>query len=163
QYISDAIYVDASHYIKTDSNFGNAHVNEELTNSLINSLNHSHADKLMFVTGFIGSNDAGRVTTLGRGGSDYTAAIFGSVLNASVIEILIGVNGMLNTDLRIVKKAFCLSVLSYCEALELSYFGAIVIYLPTMIPAFFKRIPTAIRNTFEPVFPGTILQFESDC
>ncbi|MBD1429090.1 MULTISPECIES: bifunctional aspartate kinase/homoserine dehydrogenase I [Sphingobacterium] len=163
QYIPEAIYVDASHYVKTDSNFGNAHLNEELTNSLINSLNHSHADKLMFVTGFIGSNEAGRVTTLGRGGSDYTAAIFGSVLNASVIEIWTDVNGMLTADPRIVKKAFSLPVLSYTEAMELSYFGAKVIYPPTMIPAFLKRIPIAIRNTFEPEFPGTIIQFESDC
>ena len=163
QYIPEAIYVDASHYVKTDSNFGNAHLNEELTNSLINSLNHSHADKLMFVTGFIGSNEAGRVTTLGRGGSDYTAAIFGSVLNASVIEIWTDVNGMLTADPRIVKKAFSLPVLSYTEAMELSYFGAKVIYPPTMIPAFLKRIPIAIRNTFEPEFAGTIIQFESDC
>ena len=163
QYISDAIYVDASHYIKTNSNFGNAQVNEELTTSLINSLNHSHEGKLMFVTGFIGSNEAGRVTTLGRGGSDYTAAIFGSVLNASVIEIWTDVNGMLTADPRIVKKAFSLPVLSYTEAMELSYFGAKVIYPPTMIPAFLKRIPIAIRNTFEPEFPGTIIQFESDC
>jgi len=163
QYIAEAIYVDASHYIKTNSNFGNAQVNEDLTNSLINSLNHSHEGKLMFVTGFIGSNEAGRVTTLGRGGSDYTAAIFGSVLNASVIEIWTDVNGMLTADPRIVKKAFSLPVLSYTEAMELSYFGAKVIYPPTMIPAFLKRIPIAIRNTFEPEFPGTIIQFESDC
>src|SRR5690606_33355147 len=110
-----------------------------------------------------GSNDAGRITTLGRGGSDYTAAIFGSVLNASVIEIWTDVNGMLTADPRIVKKAFSLPILSYTEAMELSYFGAKVIYPPTMIPAFLKRIPIAIRNTFEPEFPGTIIQFESDC
>lgn len=163
QYIPESIYVDASHYMKTDSNFGNAHLNEELTTQLINSLKHTHADKLMFVTGFIGSNEEGRVTTLGRGGSDYTAAIFGSILGASVIEIWTDVNGMLTADPRIVKKAFSLPVLSYTEAMELSYFGAKVIYPPTMIPAFMKRIPIAIRNTFEPEFPGTIIQFESDC
>ncbi|KAF5278694.1 hypothetical protein FQR65_LT15612 [Abscondita terminalis] len=78
----------------------------------------------MFVTGFIGSNENGRITTLGRGGSDYTAAIFGSVLNASAIEIWTDVNGMLTADPRIVKKAFSLPVLSYTEAMELSYFGA---------------------------------------
>lgn len=163
QYIPDALYVDASHYVKTDSNFGNAHVNEELTNQLIQSLAITHADNLMFVTGFIGSNDKGRLTTLGRGGSDYTAAIFGSVLNAEVIEIWTDVNGMLTADPRIVKKAFSLPVLSYTEAMELSYFGAKVIYPPTMIPAFMKRIPIAIRNTFEPEFSGTFIQFESDC
>lgn len=161
QYVPQTEYINASHYIKTDSSFGHAHVNEELTQQLIQSLSHSHSDKLLFVTGFIGSNEQGRVTTLGRGGSDYTAAIFGSVLNATAIEIWTDVNGMLTADPRIVKKAFSLSVLSYTEAMELSYFGAKVIYPPTMIPAFLKKIPLVIRNTFEPTFPGTVIQFES--
>lgn len=160
QYIPEATYLEAFDCIKTDSNFGNARVNEELTTQLINALAHTHADKLLFVTGFIGSNDQGRVTTLGRGGSDYTAAIFGSVLNASAIEIWTDVNGMLTADPRIVKKAFSLPVLSYSEAMELSYFGAKVIYPPTMIPAFLKKIPIVIRNTFEPDFVGTKIQFE---
>ena len=162
QYIPNALFLDASHYIKTDSNFGHAHVNEPLTTQLIQSLSHTHSDKLLFVTGFIGSNEQGRITTLGRGGSDYTAAIFGSVLDAKVIEIWTDVNGMLTADPRIVKKAFSLPVLSYTEAMELSYFGAKVIYPPTMIPAFLKKIPIAIRNTFDPEFSGTIIQFETD-
>ncbi len=161
QYVAQVEFVDASHYVKTDSNFGNAHVNEELTQQLIQSLGHSHADKLLFVTGFIGSNEKGRVTTLGRGGSDYTAAIFGAVLQASTIEIWTDVNGMLTADPRIVKKAFSQTILSYTEAMELSYFGAKVIYPPTMIPAFLKKIPIVIRNTFEPTFAGTTIQFES--
>lgn len=161
QEIEEATFIDASHYIKTNSNFGNASVQDVLTNQLIQALSHSHADKLMFVTGFIGSNDKGRITTLGRGGSDYTAAIFGSVLNASAIEIWTDVNGMLTADPRIVKKAFSLPVLSYTEAMELSYFGAKVIYPPTMIPAFLKKIPIIIRNTFQPEFEGTIIQFDS--
>jgi len=162
QYVPDTDYIDASHYIKTDSNFGNAHVDELLTQQLIQSLAQTHGDKLLFVTGFIGSNDKGRVTTLGRGGSDFTAAIFGSVLNASVIEIWTDVNGILTADPRIVRKAFSLPILSYIEAMELSYFGAKVIYPPTMIPAFLKKIPIAVRNTFAPEFPGTIIQFGSD-
>src|SRR5690606_600635 len=97
-----------------------------------------------------------------RGGSDFTAAIFGSVLNASVIEIWTDVNGILTADPRIVRKAFSLPILSYIEAMELSYFGAKVIYPPTMIPAFLKKIPIAVRNTFAPEFPGTIIQFGSD-
>lgn len=161
QYVPNTEYLEATNYIKTDSNFGNAHVNHELSNQLIQSLKYSHADKLLFVTGFIGSNTDGRITTLGRGGSDYTAAIFGSVLDASCIEIWTDVNGMLTADPRIVKKAFSLPVLSYTEAMELSYFGAKVIYPPTMIPAFTKRIPIVIRNTFEPEFEGTVIQFES--
>ena len=160
--ISQAMFVDASHYIKTDSNFGNANLNEALTNQLIQSLVHSNPDKLLVVTGFISSNDKGRMTTLGRGGSDYTAAIFASNLNADVIEIWTDVNGMLTADPRIVKKAFSLPSLSYTEAMELSYFGAKVIYPPTMIPAFMKKIPIVIRNTFQPEFEGTKIQFESD-
>lgn len=161
QDVPEAEYINASHYIKTDSNFGNAHLNEPLTAQLIQALSQTHADKLLFVTGFIGSNDKGRITTLGRGGSDYTAAIFGSVLNASAIEIWTDVNGMLTADPRIVKKAFSLPVLSYTEAMELSYFGAKVIYPPTMVPAFMKKIPIVIRNTFQPKFPGTVIQFET--
>ncbi|AIM38512.1 aspartate kinase [Sphingobacterium sp. ML3W] len=161
QHIQTSMFVDASHYIKTDSQFGHAHVNDVLTEQLINSLYLTNSDQLLFVTGFIASNEKGRITTLGRGGSDYTAAIFGSVLNASAIEIWTDVNGMLTADPRIVKKAFSLPVLSYTEAMELSYFGAKVIYPPTMIPAFLKKIPIVIRNTFEPDFAGTFIQFES--
>ncbi|KKO93006.1 aspartate kinase [Sphingobacterium sp. Ag1] len=161
QYIPESLFVDASHYVKTDSNFGNAHLNEMLTEQLVKSLYITHGDKLLFVTGFIGSNESGRITTLGRGGSDYTAAIFGSILDATAIEIWTDVNGMLTADPRIVKKAFSLPVLSYTEAMELSYFGAKVIYPPTMIPAFLKKIPIVIRNTFEPDFSGTVIQFDS--
>ena len=161
QEIPVSTYINASHYIKTDDNFGNAHLNEALSHQLIQALALTHADKLLFVTGFIGSNDKGRITTLGRGGSDYTAAIFGSVLNATAIEIWTDVNGMLTADPRIVKKAFSLPILSYTEAMELSYFGAKVIYPPTMVPAFMKKIPIVIRNTFQPEFPGTVIQFES--
>ncbi len=161
QYIPESLFIDASHYVKTDSNFGNAHLNEALTEQLVKSMYITHADKLLFVTGFIGSNENGRITTLGRGGSDYTAAIFGSILDATAIEIWTDVNGMLTADPRIVKKAFSLPVLSYTEAMELSYFGAKVIYPPTMIPAFLKKIPIVIRNTFEPDFSGTVIQFDS--
>ncbi|MGJ1204563.1 bifunctional aspartate kinase/homoserine dehydrogenase I [Sphingobacterium lactis] len=162
QEIPVAEYINASYYVKTDSNFGNAHLNEPLTTQLIQALAQTHAGKLLFVTGFIGSNEEGRMTTLGRGGSDYTAAIFGSVLNASAIEIWTDVNGMLTADPRIVKKAFSLPVLSYTEAMELSYFGAKVIYPPTMVPAFMKKIPIVIRNTFEPELAGTTIQFETE-
>lgn len=162
QDIEESMFVDASQYIRTDSNFGNARIDEATSTQLIQPLEYAVKDKLMFVTGFIGSNEHGAITTLGRGGSDYTAAFFGSVLNASAIEIWSDVNGMLTADPRIVKKAFSLPVLSYTEAMELSYFGAKVIYPPTMIPAFLKRIPIIIRNTFEPDFSGTVIQFESE-
>ncbi|WP_256012732.1 bifunctional aspartate kinase/homoserine dehydrogenase I [Desertivirga xinjiangensis] len=161
QYLGDAVFADASELIKTDSNFGNAKVHTEVTNLLIRGFYEENKGRLIFVTGFIGSNEEGRITTLGRGGSDYTAAIFGAALNCDAIEIWTDVNGMMTADPRIVKKAFPLAELSYTEAMELSYFGARVIYPPTMIPAFLKKIPIVIRNTFEPDFSGTVISHEA--
>lgn len=158
QTFPNAMYVDGSDLIKTDHNFGQAKVNTYLTETLIRDFQESNADKLLFVTGFIASNDDGRITTLGRGGSDYTAAIWGSALNVEEIQIWTDVDGMLTADPRIVKKAFSLPELSYTEAMELSYFGAKVIYPPTMIPAFLKRIPIVIKNTFNVDFPGTYIK-----
>lgn len=158
QQFPNAIYVDGSELIKTDSNFGQAKVNNQLSEILIKEFYEANSDKLMFVTGFISSNDEGRITTLGRGGSDYTAAIWGAVLNAEEIQIWTDVDGMLTADPRIVKKAFSLPELSYIEAMELSYFGAKVIYPPTMTPAFLKKIPIVIKNTFNVDFPGTFIK-----
>jgi aspartokinase/homoserine dehydrogenase 1 len=158
QHFANATYVDGAELIKTDSNFGQAKVNTKLTEILIQDFYQSNNDKLLFVTGFISSNEDGRVTTLGRGGSDYTAAIWGAALNAAEIQIWTDVDGMLTADPRIVKKAFSLPELSYTEAMELSYFGAKVIYPPTMTPAFLKRIPIVIKNTFNVDFPGTYIK-----
>lgn len=154
----DDLFVSAADLIKTDSNYGQARVNMELSELLIRDFYQKNSDKIIFVTGFIASNEEGRITTLGRGGSDYTAAIIASALNAEEIEIWTDVNGMMTADPRMVKKAFSLSELSYTEAMELSFFGAKVIYPPTMIPAFLKKIPIIIRNTFEPEFPGTVIR-----
>lgn len=158
QQFPEALYVDGSELIKTDSNFGQAKVNTQLTEMLIREFYESNSNKLLFVTGFISSNDEGRITTLGRGGSDYTAAIWGAALNATEIQIWTDVDGMLTADPRIVKKAFSLAELSYTEAMELSYFGAKVIYPPTMIPAFLKKIPIVIKNTFNVDFAGTYIK-----
>lgn len=160
QYFPAVLSVDASELIKTDNTFGQAKVNMELTDLLIRGFYKEHADKVLFVSGFIAANDAGQITTLGRGGSDYTAAIFGSALNAEEIQIWTDVNGMMTADPRMVKKAFSLPELTYTEAMELSYFGAKVIYPPTMIPAFLKKIPIVIRNTFEPEFAGTVIRHD---
>jgi aspartokinase/homoserine dehydrogenase 1 len=158
QQFPEALYVDGSELIKTDNNFGQAKVNTNLSEMLIQDFYNANPGKLLFVTGFISSNDEGRVTTLGRGGSDYTAAIWGAALNAEEIQIWTDVDGMLTADPRIVNKAFSLPELSYTEAMELSYFGAKVIYPPTMIPAFLKRIPIVIKNTFNIDFPGTYIK-----
>jgi aspartokinase/homoserine dehydrogenase 1 len=160
QYFPEALFVDASEIIKTDSSFGQAKVNMELTELMIRSFYEENKGKMLFVTGFIAGNDTGHITTLGRGGSDYTAAIFGSALNAGSIEIWTDVNGMMTADPRMVKKAFPLTELTYTEAMELSYFGAKVIYPPTMIPAFLKKIPIIIKNTFEPQFEGTVIRHD---
>lgn len=154
----NALYVNATELIKTDSNYGQARVDMDLTEMLIRNFYDQNKESLFFVTGFISSNPEGRVTTLGRGGSDYTAAIFGSALNAEEIEIWTDVNGMMTADPRMVKKAFSLPELSYTEAMELSFFGAKVIYPPTMIPAFLRKIPIVIRNTFQPEFPGSVIR-----
>ncbi len=160
QHFPEAFCVDASELIKTDSSFGQAKVNMELTELLIRGFQQEHSDKMLLVTGFIASNEAGQITTLGRGGSDYTAAIFGSALNAKEIQIWTDVNGMMTADPRMVTKAFSLPELTYTEAMELSYFGARVIYPPTMIPAFLKKIPIVIKNTFEPDFEGTVIRHD---
>ena len=158
QKLDDDLFVNAAELIKTDSTYGQARVNMELSEMLIRDHYSRNSDKIIFVTGFIASNEEGSITTLGRGGSDYTAAIVGSALNAEEIEIWTDVNGMMTADPKMVKKAFSLPELSYTEAMELSFFGAKVIYPPTMIPAFLKKIPIVIRNTFEPEFQGSVIR-----
>lgn len=158
QYFSGSIYVDTSNLIKTDSNFGNARVHTPVTEHLLQEFYKEHSHQILFFTGFIASNENNRITTLGRGGSDYTAAIIAAALDAKEIELWSDVDGMLTADPRVVKKAFSLSELSYTEAMELSYFGAKVIYPPAMIPAFRKKIPIVLKNTFNPSFKGTRIE-----
>ena len=159
-YFPNAMAVDGAALIRTDSNFGQAKVDTPVTEQLIQSYYQEHQDSLLFVTGFISSNEQGRITTLGRGGSDYTASIWAAALNASEIQIWTDVDGMLTADPRIVEKAFSLPELSYTEAMELSYFGAKVIYPPTMAPAFSRKIPIVIKNTFNVDFEGTYIRHD---
>ena len=159
-YFPNAMAVDGAALIRTDSNFGQAKVDTPVTEQLIQSYYQEHQDSLLFVTGFISSNEQGRITTLGRGGSDYTASIWAAALNASEIQIWTDVDGMLTADPRIVEKAFSLPELSYTEAIELSYFGAKVIYPPTMAPAFSRKIPIVIKNTFNVDFEGTYIRHD---
>lgn len=156
----DAVFVDARNLIRTDSQFGNAHVDMDVTSAQVLEFAQAHSDQVWFITGFIAMDGHGQTTTLGRGGSDYTAALLGSILEADAIEIWTDVDGMLTADPNLVKKAFSLHELSYAEAMELSYFGAKVIYPPTMLPVFQKQIPIVIRNTFNPEFLGTTIRPE---
>ncbi len=150
------IYVNATQLVKTDSNFLSAKVNFDKTNK--NIIDFFEAlNGVAVVTGFIGSDDYGNVTTLGRGGSDYTASIFGAALKVDVIEIWSDVDGVLTADPRRVEQAFTVPTLSYKEAMELSHFGAKVIYPPTIQPAYVKGIPIVIKNTFNPEHPGTYI------
>lgn len=149
-------YLNARLVVKTDSNFGEAGVDFAVTDKAIRDHFKAHP-KLQVVTGFIASTPDRKTTTLGRGGSDYTASIFGAALGASVIEIWTDVPGVMTADPRKVKDARPLSSMTYQEAIELSYFGAKVIHPPTMLPAQKKRIPIRIKNTFEPEAPGTVI------
>ena len=149
-------YLDARNIIKTDSSFGNAKVDFKITNNRIENYFKSHS-KVQIVTGFIGSNTDNETTTLGRGGSDYTASILGAALNSDLIEIWTDVDGILTADPKKVENAFPIKAVTYEEAMELSHFGAKVIYPPTMQPALEKKIKLVIKNTFNPKFKGTLI------
>ena len=160
-------FLDARRVIRTDKNFGAAKVDFDETDELIHAHYAANTDKIQVVTGFIGSakgtskgSDFGLTTTLGRGGSDYTAAIIAAGLNAEVIEIWTDVDGVLTADPRKVKKAFTIPTMTYAEAMEMSHFGAKVIYPPTLVPALKKKIPLYIKNTFNPDFIGTFISNE---
>ncbi len=155
-------YLDARKVIKTNKEFGSAKVNFELTDDLVQKHYSANKGAIQVVTGFIASDIGGLTTTLGRGGSDYTAAILAGALQAEVLEIWTDVDGVLTCDPRKVKKAFTLPSLSYAEAMEMSHFGAKVIYPPTIQPALKKNIPIYIKNTFNPTFIGTLIDKEVD-
>lgn len=151
-----AAYLDARKIIKTDKNFGNAKVDLNNTYLKIKEF-YSQTNEIQVVTGFIGAGKGGLTTTLGRGGSDYTAALLGAGLDAEAIEIWTDVDGVLTADPRKVPQAFTIHKMTYAEAMEMSHFGAKVIYPPTIQPALTKKIPLYIKNTFNPTFEGTLV------
>jgi len=154
-------FCDARQLIKTDSQFGAAEVNYALTNPLIQGY-FSNLTDMPVVTGFIGSTEKQETTTLGRGGSDYTASILGAALNADVIDIWTDVDGMMTADPRKVPNAFNIPTITYAEAMELSHFGAKVIYPPSLQPAFARNIPIRILNTFNADHEGTVISRTAD-
>ena len=159
-YIQDCQLIDARNFIKTDSNFGFATVNFGKTDSLI-AKNLAGMKKHIIVPGFIASNERGETTTLGRGGSDYSASIFAAALNAEVLEIWTDVDGFMTADPKKVEKAYAIENLTYSEAIELSHFGAKVIYTPTLRPVYKKNIPIIVLNTFNPALKGTVITSKS--
>ena len=156
EYIPSSTWFDASKLIRTNSDFGKAIVKFSLTNQLIHSAFAAFSG-IAIVPGFIASNEAGEYTTLGRGGSDYTGAIMAAAMDASSLEIWTDVNGFMTADPRVISKAYTIKTLSYSEAMELSYFGAKVIYPPTILPVYKKGIPVRIKNTLDPQAGGTLI------
>ncbi len=152
---------DARELIFTDSSFGAALVDFNKTNKSIQDYFSTSSASLFLVPGFISSDVSGITTTLGRGGSDYTAAILAGATDASVLEIWTDVSGMMTADPRIVSNYKLIPKISYQEAMELSHFGAKVIYPPTIQPVMSKNIPVWIKNTFAPTDEGTVIQNES--
>lgn len=157
QKVSNADFKDSREVIKTNSNFGKANVDFGLTNQLIADYFKGNKNQVVLFPGFIASSLDGNTTTLGRGGSDYTAAIIAAAVKASVLEIWTDVNGMFTANPKLVKQAQPIETISYQEAMELSHFGAKVLYPPTIQPVLKDSIPIFIKNTFEPDAYGTLI------
>jgi len=157
-----AVSVDARDFVTTDDQFTQAAVLFDPTNRKLRTYFSRLYQKegqsvIPVVTGFVGRTEDGRTTTIGRNGSDYTAAIVGAGLHASLIEIWTDVDGILSADPRAVPSAFVLPQMSYEEAMEISYFGAKVLHPATIAPAVAKKIPLLIKNTLNPSAPGTLI------
>jgi len=157
----DVKLFDSREFIITDDHFGHAHVNFTETGKRLKEASKSFA-KVNLFPGFIASSLEGHITTLGRGGSDYSAAIIAGVLEADHFEIWTDVDGLMTADPRMVKRANFIEHVSYEEALELSHFGAKVIYPPSIQPALEKGIAITIKNTFNPEHSGTLITKEWD-
>ncbi len=159
--IDGAVHYDAREFIKTHTEMGKHVVDFDDTNRLVRET-FSTLPRVAVVPGFISSDTmSGDVTNLGRGGSDYTAAILATALDASQLEIWTDVDGFMTADPRVINTAYVIEHLSFTEAMELCNFGAKVIYPPTIYPVFHKNIPILIKNTFNPSAPGTLITEES--
>ena len=156
--IEDAEVFDSRAFMKTERKHHKHLLDSELSEQLIRET-FRELPKVSVVPGFIASDkNTGRVTNLGRGGSDYTAAVIAAVLEASMLEIWTDVDGFMTADPKVISGAYAIDELSYVEAMELCNFGAKVVYPPTIYPAFHKNIPILIKNTFNPNAPGTVIR-----
>ncbi|MGI9546593.1 MAG: bifunctional aspartate kinase/homoserine dehydrogenase I [Flavobacteriaceae bacterium] len=154
----DASLKDSRELIITDDNYGKAVINFDLTNRLCQEYFEESKEAITILPGFVSSSENGNATTLGRGGSDYTAAVVAAALKAEVLEIWTDVSGMYTANPKLVKQAKAISHISYEEAMELSHFGAKVLYPPTIQPVLIQGIPVLIKNTFNPGDPGTSIE-----
>lgn len=151
-------WYDSREFIKTVDKNGKHVLDAELTTELV-VRTFSELSRISLVPGFISSDrDSKEITNLGRGGSDYTAAIIAAALNAEVLEIWTDVDGFMTADPKVIKTAYTINELSYIEAMELCNFGAKVIYPPTIYPVCVKNIPIRVKNTFNPESDGTIIK-----
>lgn len=157
----DQHWLDSRKLITTNTNHGNAVVDFVHTGKNIQDYLQAHTHRLYVAPGFISSDANGNTTTLGRGGSDYTGAIYAAATNASALEIWTDVSGMMTADPRLVQNAKPIQRISYQEAMELSHFGAKIIYPPTIQPVMKKHIPVWVKNTFAPDDFGTLIENES--
>lgn len=153
----NAVWKDSRELIVTDNTFGNAAVNFLATNHQTTQFYQQQNADFVVLPGFVAATADGETTTLGRGGSDYTAAIIAAALHADVLDIWTDVSGMMTADPRMVSQAIPIPHISYEEAMELSHFGAKVIYPPTIQPVMDKCIPIWIKNTFAPDDYGTLI------
>lgn len=153
----DTAYVDSRELIKTDDFNGKATVIFDLTNKNCIAYFSKVSEQIIVMGGFIASSEKGNSTTLGRGGSDYTAAIVAAAIDATVLEIFTDVSGMYTANPKLVKQAKAIAHISYEEAMELSHFGAKVLYPPTIQPVLSKGISIHIKNTFDPENAGTLI------
>ena len=157
-FVSDSVWADARQLIRTNSRFGNAEVDLLATKKLVAGFRTRHPEASWVVPGFIAADAYGTTTTLGRGGSDYTAALLAAALHAEKLEIWTDVSGMMTADPRLVRAARPIARISYQEAMELSHFGAKVLYPPTIQPVMRAGIPLWIKNTFAPNDYGTLVE-----
>jgi len=162
QILPNSAFKDSRDLVKTNSNFGKAVVDFTVSNTLIADYFSSNTSQVVVLPGFIASSEDGNTTTLGRGGSDYSAAILANGLRAESLEIWTDVNGMFTANPKIVKQAQPIESISYQEAMELSHFGAKVLYPPTIQPVLNASIPIWIKNTFEPESYGTLISNTPD-
>jgi aspartokinase/homoserine dehydrogenase 1 len=153
----DATHQESRYLISTNNEYLNAQVNFKITNKNITSFFDKNKHQVTLLGGFISSNINGETTTLGRGGSDFSASIYAAALNADELQIWTDVSGMFTANPSVVKQAYPISEISYEEAMELSHFGAKVLYPPTIQPSLRKEIPIRIKNTFNPESVGTLI------
>ena len=156
--VAESTWKDAREMIVTNADYGNAPVDFAATNQKVAAYFAAATPSLYILPGFIAASAEGVTTTLGRGGSDYTAAIIAAAVNAAAVEIWTDVSGMMTADPRLVPTAKVIPHISYQEAMELSHFGAKVIYPPTIQPVMNKSIPVWVKNTFAPQDYGTVIE-----